>query len=202
MKRFLLAITLVLALCAAQSSRGHFIRLQTEQVPISRLFTNLQSRLKTNANDFVTLYQLARLHAMAYSTNLSAINVTTNDGEPVFALPGSDSGVPHEVVPSKDRPQALAHLTNSIAFYERALAVLRKLDISPTMQSSSGIFFSGYVAVAFIVFLITLVILMSIRMASVIGKQVDEIEVDRKRQERERVAEDGPHAGETSRLLI
>jgi arylsulfatase A-like enzyme len=77
-----------------------------------------------------------------------------------------------------------------------------ELDISPTMQSSSGIFFSGYVAVAFIVFLITLVILMSIRMASVIGKQVDEIEVDRKRQERERVAEDGPHAGETSRLLI
>jgi hypothetical protein len=41
---------------------------------------------------------------------------------------------------------------------------------------------------------------MSIRMASVIGKQVDEVEVDRKRQGR--VAEEGTHVGETSRLLI
>jgi hypothetical protein len=134
MKRILLTTALVFAMGVIQSSQGMFMRLQTEKVPISRLFNNLQSRLKTNANDFVTLYQLARLHAMAYSTNLSAINVTANNGKPVFASPGSDSGVPLEVEPTKDRAQALSHLTNSIAFYERSLAALRKIDVSPTNE--------------------------------------------------------------------
>jgi hypothetical protein len=105
-----------------------FLQYQTRQVPIERLFTNLQRRLARNTNDFQLTYDLARLHSMAYSTNLVSISVRTND-RPQFYYPGDDSGVPQGVYqpPSPEgRTQALRHLTNAIVLYERAIALLKK----------------------------------------------------------------------------
>jgi hypothetical protein len=70
---------------------------ETQNVPISRVFTNLQQRLAKNTNDFELVYYLARLHAMAYSTNLTSVAIATNNNLPRFYFPGSDTGVPPSV---------------------------------------------------------------------------------------------------------
>lgn len=101
---------------------------QTQQVPIGRLFTNLQQRLAKDTNNVELTYDLARLHSMAYSTNLSSFAVKTNNGRPKFYSPGEDKGVPEEVylpAPGAARVRALEHLTNSIRWYNRAIFLLR-----------------------------------------------------------------------------
>lgn len=110
-------------------AEGMFIDFPTEKVPIARLFTNLQQRLARDTNSFQVTYDLARLHSMAYSTNLFIVNVRTNDDRPEFDYPGYDSGVPRSVhLPTSPeaRTQALKHLTNAILLYERAIVLLKK----------------------------------------------------------------------------
>src|SRR5262245_16532758 len=104
---------------------AEFLSPQTEQVPIGRLFANLEQRLARQTNDFLTTYHLARLHAMAYSTNL--LQFSAHSGQPVFVH--WDAGVPGAVqVP--DTPArgdaARRHLTNAILLYERATILLRQ----------------------------------------------------------------------------
>jgi hypothetical protein len=106
-----------------------FAWYETEKISIARLFANLQQRLANNTNSFQLTYQLARLHSMAYSTNLITISVRTNDQSPQFDYPGSDSGVPRTVsLPPtpQARQTALDHLTNAIRLYERTIVLLRK----------------------------------------------------------------------------
>ena len=101
---------------------------QTQQVPIGRLFTNLQVRLAKDTNNVEVTYDLARLHAMAYSTNLSSFAVKTNSGRPKFYYPGVDTGVPENVhlpAPGAERIRALEHLTNSIRWFNQAIYLLR-----------------------------------------------------------------------------
>src|SRR5262249_52163802 len=101
---------------------------ETQQVPIGRLFTNLQQRLARNTNDFQITYDLARLHSMAFSTNLVTVSAETND-HPHFYSPYNDAGVPHGVYlpnSAEARAQALRHLTNAILLYERAILLLKK----------------------------------------------------------------------------
>jgi hypothetical protein len=73
-----LVILLVAALAGSLSfeAEAMFPFFQTQQVPIGRLFTNLQQRLARDTNNFELTYDLARLHSMAYSTNLASIGVT------------------------------------------------------------------------------------------------------------------------------
>jgi hypothetical protein len=119
-------------------ARAMFMWHQTRQVPIERLFTNLQERLARDTNDFETTYDLARLHAMAYSTNLSVLNVRTNDGRPQFYFPVRDSGVPAHVHPPptpEARAQALRHLTNAVELYERAIVLLKTSPKTASQKS-------------------------------------------------------------------
>src|SRR5262245_41687967 len=108
-------ITCVVTLGGFASFDGHamFISYATRQVPIGRLFTNLQVRLARNTNDFEATYDLARLHSMAYSTNFVTFRVRTNSDRPEFYWPGSDSGVPKAVFPAESpdaRTEARKHL--------------------------------------------------------------------------------------------
>jgi hypothetical protein len=111
------------------NAHAMFASFQTKQVPIARLFSNVEQRLAQNTNDFELTYDLARLHAMAYSTNLVTLRVTTNNDRPQFNWPGSDSGVPDAVYLPQSiqaRLEALQHLTSAIALYERAIVLLKK----------------------------------------------------------------------------
>ena len=74
-----------LLLCGfAAPAHALWMRMETERVPIGRLLTNLQQRLATNQESVATLYQLARVHSMAYATNLELVPVMKKDGEPMF----------------------------------------------------------------------------------------------------------------------
>lgn len=120
-----LAAACLLSLRAA----AMFMHYEVRQVPIDRLFTNLQQRLTQDTNSFELTYDLARLHSMAYSTNLVSMSVRTNDNRPQFYQPGSDRGAPrHVYVPQNPaaRSEALQHLTNAIELYQRAIVLLKK----------------------------------------------------------------------------
>ncbi len=109
---------------------GHalFAIEETKKVPIARLFTNLQLRLKQDSNSFKVTYSLARLHSMAYATPLQEFEVTKKSGEPVFAFPAADRGVPEKVqllASGTSRRVALGHLTNAITLYQRSIALLK-----------------------------------------------------------------------------
>ena len=127
--RFLRVGTLIVfGTVAFHGANGMFVRSETQVVPIARVFTNLQQRLMQNTNDFEATYYLARLHSMAYSTNLLTVEVRTNLNVPVFYGPWDDAGVPHSVqsfATPEARPLALNHLTNAIPLYERAILLLK-----------------------------------------------------------------------------
>src|SRR5438132_3878974 len=121
-------ILLVLTLFGSFDGKAMFGWYETKQVPIGRLFTNLQERLARDTNNFELTYDLARLHSMAYSTNCHAVAVTTNDNRPEFYHSGYGT-VPKGVYPlpsPEERTQALAHLTNAIVLFERAIVLLKK----------------------------------------------------------------------------
>ena len=128
--RFLRVGTLIVfGTLAFHGANGMFVRSETQIVPIARVFTNLQQRLMRNTNDFEATYYLARLHSMAYSTNLLTVEVRTNRNVPVFYGPWDDAGVPHSVqsfAAPEARLLALNHLTNAILLYERAILLLKR----------------------------------------------------------------------------
>jgi hypothetical protein len=117
--------------------RAMYAMIETRQVPIGRLFTNLQQRLAQNTNSFEVTYDLARLHSMAYSTNLASVAVRTNDNRPQFYEPWTETFPPRSVqLPrsSDARAQGLTHLTNAIRLYERAILLLKQSTNANTYQ--------------------------------------------------------------------
>jgi tetratricopeptide (TPR) repeat protein len=112
-------------------THGRYALWETVQVPIGRILTNLEAKLTTNTNDVQTLYELARVHSMAFATNAQFFEITTNRSDPtaedsgklMFDYPGSDIGLPHKVVPPNSAEAQLIarrHLTNAIEYYRRA----------------------------------------------------------------------------------
>jgi hypothetical protein len=117
-------------------AQARFMSHQIEQVPIGRLLTNLQQRLATNSQSTEILYQLARVHSMAYATELTIVPVKKSDGAPMFQHPGSDTGVPTEVSPRatpQAQTEARRHLTDAIIYYERAARLVKGTNV-PTHQ--------------------------------------------------------------------
>ncbi len=114
-----------------------FMHFQTDRVPIARVIANLEQRLATNRENVQLIYQLARVHSMAYATNVSVIEVTQREGTPQFGYPGSDTGVPRIVTASAtpgEQTNALRHLTNAIALYQRAGKLASKGTNTPLWE--------------------------------------------------------------------
>lgn len=118
----------VFLLFARGKSLAMFMIPETEKVPIARLFTNLEKRLAQNTNDWVINYQLARLHSMAYATNLTEVIALKESGY-LDQWQTAFTGLPEGVQTSKSpaaRNLALRHLTNAITLYERSLILLKR----------------------------------------------------------------------------
>ena len=62
---FGLGLAVWFGLCGA--GWAMYMRPDIEQVPVARLVQNLEARLKDNPTDAQTMFNLARLHAMAYA---------------------------------------------------------------------------------------------------------------------------------------
>lgn len=117
------------AIIALQRAAGHWAFSETREVPIDRIMKNLELRLKKDTNDFDATYCLARVHSMAYATNLISLKETVRDQEPIFGYPEGDSGVPRSVqrpTTPEARTISFGHLTNAIILYERAIDLLKK----------------------------------------------------------------------------
>ena len=128
MRLMRVGLVLIFGMVALQRSEAMFAWYETQEVPIGRLFTNLQQRLGQDTNSFELTYYLARLHSMAYSTNLAGAPVRTNDNLPQFYYPGDDPGVPISVSSfpnAQARAAGLGHLTNAIRLYQRAIFLLK-----------------------------------------------------------------------------
>jgi len=139
MRQILLLAMTVALLAMVPSAGAMFALYQTQQVPIDRLFTNLQERLVRETNNFELTYDLARLHSMAYSTNLTWINVRTNTDRPEFYHPGYDSGVPRGIYlpqSAESRTNAYRHLTNAIQLYQRTIVLLKKFTNATPYKES------------------------------------------------------------------
>jgi hypothetical protein len=122
-------LIIVLSLLLVNPGRGMFMFYQTRQVPIDRVLKNLQLKLQKNTNDFEATYYLARVHSMAYSTNLLEVPVRKDNNDPLFEHPAYDRGIPDTVKPfatDEARKAAFQHLTNAITLYERAVVLLKK----------------------------------------------------------------------------
>src|SRR3954464_11249519 len=94
----LIPLLVALLLICHDNLQARFAWQQTQAVPISRVLKNFEQRLAGDTNNVGTLYALARIHSMAYATNLSTVKVTTNGHRagpmPVFGYPGTDNGLP------------------------------------------------------------------------------------------------------------
>ena len=134
MRRVVIFLFLQFTLFGLFQAEATFRHFETQTVPIDRLFTNLQQRLTKDTNSFELTYDLARLHAMAYSTNLVSVSVINSalpefNDRPKFYPSGGDAGVPQTIslaISGPARVQALRHLTNAIQLYERAVFLLKE----------------------------------------------------------------------------
>jgi len=109
-------------------ARGKFVRQETTNAPIPRLFANLSRELAPNTNDLRLTCQLARLESMAYATNLAGLPVERRSGRVLFGSPYSDVGVPASVqtfTSAAARDAGLRHLTNAISLFERSVLLLQ-----------------------------------------------------------------------------
>jgi len=130
MKKILLF--LFLALFNGLPCHGRYQRPELQDIPLDRLFKNLAKNLQADPTNNELLHQLARTHAMAYSSKIG-------DADPVKIVVGRDREKTgqlwfgHEppkvpfatAVQSTDAQEiasAKAHLAKAIEIYQKALA--------------------------------------------------------------------------------
>ena len=125
----------LVALTAPLPAQAMWMPVDTLKVPIERVLANLQQKLRTNSNDINTLYQLGRVHSMAFAQELSAEVWVTKRGGRVQSIGDPvlwpwETGLPAlakaTTVPPPANPAARAHLRNAVFFYQRAAQLLKK----------------------------------------------------------------------------
>ena len=130
MNFYRLVFAVVLIFCACEVE-GHFARYEIQSVPIDRVLKHFELQYARNTNDVAPQYYLARIYSIAYATNLTTVEITTNFGDYdlLFDHVPMDRGAPDKVTIKPDlKSQEIAkrHLTNAIFYYQRAAALAFK----------------------------------------------------------------------------
>src|SRR5436190_13063809 len=107
MKACVRTLALIASMVLSVETNGMFSLKMLIEAPIDRVLTNLESRYAANTNDLATIYHLARVHSMAYATNLQMVPVEgarrngTNDVKepivPEFGYP-EETKIPRKVL--------------------------------------------------------------------------------------------------------
>jgi len=109
-------------LCSTGLAR--YIRPDIEQVPVERLVQNLEARLKDNPTDAQTMFNLARLHAMAFALKSDTAPVWKKREEQGAWFGYEPRHAPFDVKPTDDpkrQAEAKQHLQMAITWYKKAV---------------------------------------------------------------------------------
>lgn len=126
--RIFLPTLLALLGSLSQPLSAMYMPVEIRNIPIRRLIENLSEKAKADPSNPETLHQLARVHAIAYSSKLddaALVEVTEKTPDkPWFG--NSPPHVPHrQITETTEEPKleaAKAHLAAAIANYKMALA--------------------------------------------------------------------------------
>ena len=110
------AVLTLILVCLLPTAEAEFMRVDTETVPVARLVTNLDQRIKENPKDSALITAAARVHAMAYASNEKTFEVRKS-GAPFFGY--YEPGLPHKGTAQGPK----AHLTRAIELYRRAIDI-------------------------------------------------------------------------------
>lgn len=121
--------TFLIAACLASpppAARALFLRPQLDTVPIDRLVKNLEEAVAKKPNDAQLLYNLARVHAMAYAQKADTAQVMRGKPEQGAWFGFTPAYIPFKVQKTDDPKklaEAWAHLEKAIATYARVLKI-------------------------------------------------------------------------------
>ncbi|MCS6866385.1 MAG: tetratricopeptide repeat protein [Gemmataceae bacterium] len=115
--------TLLGVLVVVEPTRGLYIPVETQNVPVERLTKNLEEAVKKNPKDVQAILNLARVHAMAYSLRSSEVPVDKKNPTTVW-FGYEPPIVPFNQVAATDDPKKLQaakeHLTKALQLYADA----------------------------------------------------------------------------------
>jgi tetratricopeptide (TPR) repeat protein len=125
---FMLATTsfLLAVLLAPEASFGRFIRPMLEDIPVEKLSENLQAIAKEKPKDAGVRFNLARLHAMAYSIKSDKVQIQKGQEDRGAWFGFTPSAVPFKVQPTDDKDKQKAadeQLAKAIGYYKEALTL-------------------------------------------------------------------------------
>lgn len=107
---------------------AEYTKAQIEQVPVERLVQNLSAAVRRSPHDPDKHFALARVHAMAWATGLTSLDVRKRTDE--LWVNNDRSAVPfaNRIAVRSPSPAAAAHLRAAIMEYELGLSVLPAYD--------------------------------------------------------------------------
>ena len=120
---------LIIILIGCGIAEAIFSRREFENVPIDRVLRNLERRAADNPRDVETRINLARVHAMAYSSKseMTPVRIRQNSNVPPDEPYVRDTGPQFGTVVQATSPAAISqarlHLTKAIENYEAAIAI-------------------------------------------------------------------------------
>jgi hypothetical protein len=127
----------------ANGAEAMFMMPDLEAVPIGRALMNLERFHKNEPSNAIWLYALARVHSMAYATNLTEIPWDKRDHTPYYGY-GSDSGAPTIIMlASKTNRYPDWHEIGDPRDYFAKRAPTDKTNALPTPQQCHFLFSAG-----------------------------------------------------------
>jgi hypothetical protein len=118
-------LSLAVLFVLTPDSQGHFFWLELQTVPIERLITNLDEKVKKDPKNVEALVNLARVHGMAYAWKTETSQVWKGHEERGAWFGYTPKTVPYSAVVKTDDPvkqkAAKAHLVKAINHFREAL---------------------------------------------------------------------------------
>ncbi|MFO0798800.1 MAG: hypothetical protein U0804_15110 [Gemmataceae bacterium] len=115
------ALGLAAAAVVAGTAPARYMRVETEKVPVERVVSNLEAQVKENPKDAKAVLNLARAHAMAYTTRAGALEVRKDGKNGGLWFGYEPPFVPFGKADKDATAAAKDHLLKSLALYEKAM---------------------------------------------------------------------------------
>jgi hypothetical protein len=139
--RTVAALTICLVALGISPASAEYLSMDVEKIPVERLVKNLEAALREHPEDWKSMLNLARAHAMAYSTKSETLRVLSKDPEQVWF--GYEAPiVPFRKVVRTNDPEKLkaakVHLDAALKLYAEALKGIPSNDVAQVNVAQLG----------------------------------------------------------------